>query len=378
MPCGVMQVSTIDKVVVGFFLRAHAGTHQSSRPRRTPKVTIDSHAAEDKNSTPGNAGPPSLARSLLRLGLGGTAVGARVVRRPDSLLEELSSTQEADGSATLDGAHISAGEERFDAVLGTSVGTAMAAQRLVVRGVGKTVAVNRRVWNVTAPLRKPLDWIGVTGLVNSTAQMLAIQLDRLEQTGRVEILESREQALGALSEVIDSIVGYLGQSPAVLALVQDLVQQILPELADDPAIAKLVEEQVALILPTLADDPAVQDVIRKQVSAYLFYLQNHSEQIEALIRTQGDTYIEYLNRHPDNVQSLIQGQSLGLAGQVMDGVRERTVTADTVAEMFARRILGRTSRNDLPPPPREVIRRADATVIPSDFIRKENEEADGK
>lgn len=312
-------------------------------------MTTNQPDAEYDQPQPADARQPGLARSLLRLGLGGVVVGAHVVRRPASLLDELTTP-----AAPPERAGTDASADRLDSAFSTAVGAVMATQHLLAKGVDKSVAVNRQVWNTTAPLRKPLDWVGLTDLANSTAQMVAIQADRLEQTGRVELLESREQALGTLTTVIDGVIAYLGQSPAVIALVQDLLQQILPELADDPA---------------------VQAVIRKQASAYLFYLQNHSEQVEALIRTQGDTYIEYLNQHPENVQTLIQGQSLGLAGQVMDGVRERTVTADSVAEMIARRVLGRAPRGDLPPPSHEVIRRADATVIPSDFIRPEDEDA---
>lgn len=342
-------------------------------------MTTDQFDADSENTQSGDDRETSLARSLIRLGLGGAMVGARAVRRPASLREALApevATNDAGGSPEV--SDLTSEEDRFDTVLSTAVGAALATQRLVSQGVNKSVAVNKQIWNATAPLRKPLDWIGVTGFASNTAQMLAVQVNRLEQTGRVEVLESREQALGTLTTTIDAVVAYLGQSPAVIALVQDLLRQILPELADDPAIANLVGEQVELILPKLADDPAVQDIIRRQASAYLFYLQNHSEQVEALIRVQGDIYIGYLNQHPENVQTLIQGQSLGLAGQVMDGVRERTVTADSVAEMIARRVLGRAPRGDLPAPSYEVMRRADATVIPSDFIRMEDEDADGR
>ena len=338
----------------------------------------------DRPQTQGDSGQDrSLARSLMRLSLGGLVVGARVVRRPASLREYLTPEQLAqsaaadDSSAPPTGLDRPAEDGRFDTALGAAVGAAMATQRLVSRGVGKSVAGNKQVWTTTAPLRKPLDWIGVTGLVNNTAQTLVVRVDHLEQTGRVEVIESREQALDALTTVIDVVVAYLGRSPAVVALVQDLLQEIIPELATDPIIGDLVDEQLKRVMPDLADDPAVQAVIRKQAGNYLFYLQNHSEQVEALIRAQGDTYIEYLNLHPENVQTLIQGQSLGLAGQVMDGVRERTVTADTVAEMVARRLLRRAPRTDLPQPTHEIMRRADATVVPSDFIREEDENADG-
>ncbi len=336
-------------------------------------MTTNQSDAEHDQSQSADARQPGLVHSLVRLGLGGVIVGARVVRRPASLFEDLASPSPAPSTSVTD-----ADEDRFDSTFSTAVGAAMATQSLVARGVDKSVAVNRRVWDTTAPLRKPLAWIGVTGAAAAAIQSLVIQADRLEQTGRVEVLESREQALGTLTTLIDGVIAYLGQSPAVVELVQDLLHQILPELADDPDVANLVDQQVEAILPKLADDPAVQAIIRKQASAYLFYLQNHSEQVEALVRTQGDIYIEYLNAHPENVQTLIQGQSLGLAGQVMDGVRERTVTADSVAEMIARRVLGRAPRGDLPAPAYEVMRRADATVIPSDFIRKEDDDANGR
>ena len=120
----------------------------------------------------------------------------------------------------------------------------------------------------------------------------------------------------------------------------------------------------------------IQQLIRKQAGAYLFYLTQNSEQIQALIRQQGDIYIDYLNDHPDAVQQLVSGQSLGIAGQVMDEVRERTVTADTVAEMFARRILGRKARTEVEDPPEVVQRRASTAVLPSDFVQQK-ERADG-
>ena len=261
-------------------------------------------------------------------------VGARVVRSPSSLLAELTSdgqptaSNAAETETSTPPADPASEATRFDTALSAAVGAALVTQRLTAKGLDKTVAVNRRLWNTTAPLRKPLEWVGVTEVARNAARSVAEQVDELEQTGRAEMAESKYQALSTLTTTIDSVVAYLGESPAVMALVRDIVQQLLPELADDPAIKDLVEKQVDALLPELADDMAIQNLIRKQAGAYLFYLQNHSEQVEALIRKQGDTYIEYLNQHPESVQVLIQGQSLGLAGQVMDGVRERAVTAD--------------------------------------------------
>jgi hypothetical protein len=66
-----------------------------------------------------------------------------------------------------------------------------------------------------------------------------------------------------------------------------------------------------------------------------------------------DTYIEYLASNPE-VQELVQSQSTGLANEVVEEVRERTVSADTFLEGLARSLLRRIPRSNLPPPPPEV------------------------
>jgi hypothetical protein len=41
-----------------------------------------------------------------------------------------------------------------------------------------------------------------------------------------------------------------------------------------------------------------------------------------------------------------------------------------VVEMIVRRVLGRKQRDQLPPPPPEVQRRAEAARLPSDFVEE--------
>jgi len=55
---------------------------------------------------------------------------------------------------------------------------------------------------------------------------------------------------------------------------------------------------------------------------------------------------------------LIAGQTLGLTSEIADEVRERTVTADSVVEMFVRSLLRRPPRQDLPDPPSGVKQQA--------------------
>jgi hypothetical protein len=62
------------------------------------------------------------------------------------------------------------------------------------------------------------------------------------------------------------------------------------------------------------------------------------------------TLIDYLATKPE-VRTLIQQQGYSLASEVVDGVREQTVAADTLLERLLRSLLGRQARSDLPAAP---------------------------
>lgn len=105
---------------------------------------------------------------------------------------------------------------------------------------------------------------------------------------------------------------------------RDMVQTLIPEIIDD-------------VITAFADNEAIQD----------------------LIKAQGDEYIQYLDEeNPEAIQDLVQGQTLGMTTEIMDEVRERTVTADSLLEMMVRSLLRRTPRQDLPEPPPTVKARA--------------------
>lgn len=74
-----------------------------------------------------------------------------------------------------------------------------------------------------------------------------------------------------------------------------------------------------------------------------------------------DEFIDTLAENPE-LQDLITQQSIGLASEARDEVRERTVTADNIMESIVRRILRRTPRAELPPPPPEVQRWSTITL----------------
>lgn len=235
------------------------------------------------------------------------------------------------------------------------------------------MSVLRTVGQVAEPLRRPLDAIGVTELVQRPVEAMAQNVEqtvaRLEEKGRTGLAETGVFTIEAIGGTVDTVLTYLTDNPKVEQLIGAQLDKLLPLLMDHPAVEELVSKVVAIILPRLKDDPTIQALISTQAGMYLTALQQELDPtLQSLIRQQGNAYIDYLNAHPAAVQTLVQGQSMGLATQVMDEVRERTVTADTVAEMLVRKILGRKQRSELPPPPEDVQKRAETSRLPSDFL----------
>jgi hypothetical protein len=125
-----------------------------------------------------------------------------------------------------------------------------------------------------------------------------------------------------------------------------MVQDPTPQLIDD-------------VVAAFADNAAIQELIRTQAGDYLAYLRDQPEELDDVVQSVGDRYVKYLHdENPDDVQDLIAGQTIGLTTEIADEVRERTVTADSVVEMFVRSLLRRAPRQDLPAPPPEVKQQA--------------------
>lgn len=128
---------------------------------------------------------------------------------------------------------------------------------------------------------------------------------------------------------------------------REMVQALTPQLIDD-------------VVAVFADNEAIQELIRTQAGDYLAYLQDDApKELDGLVQNVGDRYVKYLNdENPEDVQDLIAGQTLGMTAEIADEVRKRTVTADSVVEMFVRSLLRRAPRQDLPEPAPEVKQRA--------------------
>ena len=84
-----------------------------------------------------------------------------------------------------------------------------------------------------------------------------------------------------------------------------------------------------------------------------------------------DDFIGYLGDKPE-VQELIAGQTTGLAGEVLDEVRERTVSGDSFLEGIVRAVMRKAPRAELPPPSAE-IRQAAIKVPERPAMAKEEQ-----
>lgn len=283
----------------------------------------------------------------------------------------------------------------FHMTLGLAAATLEATDAGIRAGRMTSGRVYTAVVQVTQPLRTPLDKLGVTDLAARQLEAITVQLattiDQLETRGAASAVQSAKLTERSATEIVDAIVRRLrddselvdllfaqlnwilpklGEVPAIKEFVRTQVAGILPQLADDPAVTQVIRAQVAALLPELlpelAQDAEIQQLIRVQAAAYLAYLNEHPEEVQALIRNQGDVYINYLNANPAQVQTLLQGQSLGLASQVRDEIRERTVTADGLVDAIVRNILRLPPREALAPPPLAVQRRAQSAHLPED------------
>lgn len=283
-------------------------------------------------------------QSLTRLLVGGLLAGS------DLLLARLRSWEAAIEAGVI---RVDAGENTGDLTRHMLVGLIFESAGLARRAAASSLRIGSSAGRFGLAVLRPFTTGNPIGPVRRRSQA-AIQehqarLTRLADIGRQEEPRSRRLAEAFFTETIDEVVALL---------------------SDSAAVARLIREQVDALLPELAQDPGIDALVREVADRYVAYLRENPAQVANLIREQGDAYIEYLNEHPDNVQDLIQGQSLGLAEELMDEVRERTVTADTVAEAIVRRVLRRVPRSELPEPGERIQRRAQNPRLPSDFARR--------
>jgi hypothetical protein len=270
--------------------------------------------SEDDKVTPAGNDSPDATATLLRLLVGGAVEGTDLVLRvltPSPCASESGDAEKSD-----------AGNDPAAAILARQalIGLLFEAYGAASRGAtaaGRIATTAGRFWGsvlspvarsrTLAPVRLPYDLLVEIG---------SRELHRWARIGRAEEERSREVA-GRITRIpVDDIVAYLRDNPEVEEMVRRQAQSLIDDLADDPRLAEVIREQ-------------------------------------------GDRYIEHLQENSEAIRELVQSQSAGLASEVADSVRARTVTADTLLERFVRSVLRRRPREELDGAPPKVREQAE-------------------
>jgi len=83
--------------------------------------------------------------------------------------------------------------------------------------------------------------------------------------------------------------------------------------------------------------------------------------VQSFTRSTVDESISFLSSNPD-IQELVQSQSSSLVSEIIEEIRERAITINTIIEGNIRRALHLKPRSAIPPPPDEI--RARANLFP--------------
>jgi hypothetical protein len=268
---------------------------------------------DDESTTPRDRADHDPVALLLRLLVGGAAEGA------DAILSRLFPPGSPGASALEGGSADSPERSRATLASQALIGLLFEAYGVASRGAstaGRLVKKTGRFWGsvldpifrsrLLRPVRLPSEYLLERGTQ---------ELERWARVGRAEERESRELTRRLMMIPVEEIVAYLRTNPELERLVQAQAQSLLDELAEDPSLS-------------------------------------------TVIRQQGDRYVDHLHDHPEAVQDLVRGQSVGLAEEVANSVRRRTVSADDLLERIVRAVLRRPPRGDLPDPPPEVLEQA--------------------
>lgn len=327
-------------------------------------------------------------RSLIRLTIGALLEGSDALLAHLRILESYSAVAASRGTLPVGSG--------YDEALYAFVGFVFELSDFARHGLGAAKETTATVGRVAlAPVRLVTNSVlfkPVRAGLSALSPLSVEDVERWRELGRVETPHSRHLAREAVPLVIEDVITYLAGNKQVEALVDAQVELLLPKLAQDMALRTLVDllvayevEQltadptavnglvqrvVADILPFLAENTEDVDLLVQQVAGnYLAYLQQKPEQVQELVQQLGDEYIAYLNKNPEQVQRLIQGQSLGMTEELLEEVRERSVSTDSALETVVRSLLGRKPREELAEPPPEVMARAATGHVSSDLTK---------
>ena len=158
---------------------------------------------------------------------------------------------------------------------------------------------------------------------------------------------------------------------ALIGLVFDLQDRILRGLATLHRVETLADRAVSPVLAPITKsrlfrplrnqfDKLVsrgQELVDQWVQIGKVEEVHSRELVKTATLTTVDTSIDYLSTNPD-VKDLVQSQSTSLINEIIEEIRQRTVSGDTLVEGIVRAVLHLIPRHNLPEPPLEVRMRA--------------------
>ena len=197
--------------------------------------------------------------------------------------------------------------------------------------------------------------------INTTppdADQMAEQI-RTSPTGQYIPDDVRHALIGAAFDVQDQIrtgvPRLLSMSDEVLTGVTRPVENLINRLPILGALNKSIGQQM----------DGLQRRGEKRLQRWITIGQREEARSRVLADKTAnqivDDFIDYLGDKPE-IQELIAGQTTGLAGEVLNEVRERTVSGDSFLEGIVRSLLRKAPRAELPPPSTEI--RESAIKVP--------------
>jgi hypothetical protein len=197
-----------------------------------------------------------------------------------------------------------------------------------------------------APQRPALP--GPTGSLANMARyaMIGLLFDVQERVAANTRSLNFEQVDRTLGKVAAPVVKTLNQSP----LLGPLRQQF------DTLVARGETELAAAALRVQLD---IDTLVARGQSE-----EHYSRELaKNALQYSAQSTIHQVVENPE-VRELVQQQGSGLANEVIEEVRERAISVDTLLERFIRLKLGRTPREELPEPSESLRRHAATGVRP--------------
>lgn len=194
--------------------------------------------------------------------------------------------------------------------------------------------------------------------VSASAEPVALQVvieERAEST-------TSTPAPGAGDELRYALIGLLFDTQARIQSGMDTLERV------DQALGRLVAPVVESLQTSSNFAPArdrFADLARRGEAEVQRLVELgraeelHSRQlVKTAARVSVDTSLHQVATNPE-IREMVQQHSTSLANEMVEEVRERAVSADTLVERIARSLLGRTPREQLPDPPAAVRIRAE-------------------